>query len=92
MPGARRVNTAGGITDIGDYIYRDSLTEAQVIPQTVKAVQTKAGVKTAALLYGNDDAFTQAGYDVFKQAMQANGIEITSNKRSPRATRTFRRS
>src|SRR5690606_33200036 len=27
-------NTADGITDQGDYIFRDSLTEAQVIPQT----------------------------------------------------------
>ena len=73
-------NTAGGITDIGDYIYRDSLTEAQVIPQTVKAVKERANVKTAALLYGNDDAFTQAGFDVFKQALQDSGVQITTEQ------------
>lgn len=73
-------NTAGGITEIGDYIFRDSLTEAQVIPQTVKAVKERASVKTAALLYGNDDAFTQAGFDVFKKALQDNGVQITTEQ------------
>jgi branched-chain amino acid transport system substrate-binding protein len=82
-------NTAGGITEIGNYIYRDSLTEAQVIPQTVKAVKDKAGVKTAALLYGNDDAFTKAGYDVFKEALQSNGIQITSEQTFAKGDKDF---
>ncbi|MBA2731192.1 MAG: ABC transporter substrate-binding protein, partial [Euzebyaceae bacterium] len=30
-------NTAEGITEIGDYIWRNSLTEQQVIPQTIEA-------------------------------------------------------
>ena len=52
-------NTApSGITDIGDYIFRDSLTEAQVIPGAVKKAHDKLGFKTAAVLYGNDDVFT----------------------------------
>jgi branched-chain amino acid transport system substrate-binding protein len=82
-------NTAGGITDIGDFIYRDSLTEAQVIPQTVKAVKDKASLKTAALLYGNDDAFTQAGFDVFKQALQAEGIQIASEQTFAKGDKDF---
>jgi hypothetical protein len=32
---AGHLNTATGITAQGDYIFRDSLTEAQVIPQTI---------------------------------------------------------
>ena len=35
MPVLAISNTASGITEQGDYIFRDSLTEAQVIPQTV---------------------------------------------------------
>ena len=34
-------NTAGGITTIGDYIYRDSLAEEQVVPSMVKVVVDK---------------------------------------------------
>ncbi len=82
-------NTAGGITELGNYIYRDSLTEAQVIPQTVKAVKDKAGIKTAALMYGNDDAFTTAGYDVFKQALQDAGIQITSEQTFAKGDKDF---
>ena len=64
-------NTAPkGITDIGDYIWRVSLTEAQVIPGALKRAQAKVGFKSAGVLYGNDDAFTQAGYGVMKAALE----------------------
>src|SRR5512135_623477 len=50
-------NTAPkGITDIGDHIWRVSLTEGQVIPGALKRLQAKLGFKKAGLLYGNDDA------------------------------------
>lgn len=82
-------NTAGGITDIGNFIFRDSLTEDQVIPQTVKAVVGKSNVKKAALLYGNDDAFTKAGYDVFKKALQDNGVQITTEQTFAKGDKDF---
>ena len=64
-------NTAAtGITDIGNYIWRDSLTEAQVIPGAFKKAQEKLHFKTAGVLYGNDDVFTKAGYDVMQKALQ----------------------
>lgn len=82
-------NTAGGITEIGNFIFRNSLTEAQVIPQTVKAIKEKASVKKAALLYGNDDAFTKAGYDVFKAAMQKEGIQVTTEQTFAKGDKDF---
>jgi len=76
-------NTAPkGITDIGDYIWRVSLTEAQVIPGALKRAQAKLGFKKAGVLYGNDDAFTQAGYGVMKSALDELKIEVV-------ATQTF---
>ncbi len=69
-------NTAGGITEIGDYVFRDSLPESAVIPNTIKVAKDKLGLKKVALMYGNDDAFTKAGYDVFQKALKDNGIEI----------------
>lgn len=65
-----------GITDIGDYIWRISLTEAQVIPSALKIVHAKLKFKNAALLYGNDDVFTKAGFDVMKAALEKDGIPI----------------
>jgi branched-chain amino acid transport system substrate-binding protein len=73
-------NTAAGITEIGDYIFRDSLAEGQVIPNTIKVSAGKLGYKKVALLYANDDAFSKSGADVFKQALADNGIEIVSEQ------------
>ncbi|HET6438404.1 MAG TPA: ABC transporter substrate-binding protein [Anaeromyxobacter sp.] len=76
-------NTAPqGITDIGDYIWRVSLTEGQVIPGALKRAQAKLGFRTATVLYGNDDAFTQAGYNVMKGTLDSMGVKIL-------ATQTF---
>jgi len=82
-------NTAGGITEIGDFIFRDSLTEAQVIPQTIKSVVTKLKATKAALLYGNDDAFTKAGYDEFKKALQANNVAIATEQSFAKGDKDF---
>src|SRR4051812_26503486 len=65
-------NTTSGVTEIGDYIFRDSLAEAQVIPETVKQVKDKLGIKTASILYARDDAFSKSGYDIFKAELEKN--------------------
>jgi branched-chain amino acid transport system substrate-binding protein len=67
-------NTAAGITSIGDYIFRDSLTESAVIPQTIKAAKAKYNLKKVVVMYANDDAFSEGGYDAFKQALSDQGI------------------
>ncbi len=83
-------NTAPkGITDIGDYIWRVSLTEAQVIPGALKRLQGKLGFKRAALLYGNDDAFTQAGYSVMKAALAAQGIAVAGEQTFAKPDRDY---
>ena len=69
-------NTAAGITDIGDYIFRDSLTEDAVIPQTVKAAVDKLDVKKVVVMYSNDDAFTESGYQAFAEALKDEGVAI----------------
>lgn len=73
-------NTATGVVDIGDYIYRDSLSEAQVIPQTIAAAKAKMGLTRVAIIYGDKDAFTVSGYNAFKSALAANGIAITTEQ------------
>jgi branched-chain amino acid transport system substrate-binding protein len=67
--------TAAGITDIGPYIFRTSLPESDVIPVTLKAAMAK-GVKTIALMYANDDAFSKSGFDVMKAAAEKAGLKI----------------
>ena len=78
-----------GITDIGDYIWRDSLTEAQVVPGAVKKAKAKIGFKNAALLYGNDDVFTKAGYDVMKKALADENVTVVDTQTFAKPDRDF---
>lgn len=73
-------NTAEGITDMGDYVFRDSLTEGQVIPQTIEQSKAEFGLEQVAVLYGDDDAFTESGYQVFVEALEANEVEVTDTQ------------
>lgn len=73
-------NTAEGITDIGDYVFRNSLTEGQVIPQTIEAAAGAFDIEQVAVLYGDDDSFTVSGYDVFVEALEDQGIETVTTQ------------
>jgi branched-chain amino acid transport system substrate-binding protein len=83
--GARTVvfgtsNTADGITSIGDYVFRNSVTERDILPVTLKMAAQKTGLKKVAVLYGNDDIFTKSGYDNFKKALQDLKIPVTATE------------
>ena len=73
-------NTVAGIVEIGDFIFRDSLPESSVIPGTVKAVVPLLGIKTAGIIWGNNDDFSVGGYKVFKQALQDNNMQIVDDE------------
>lgn len=78
-----------GTTDVGEYVWRVALTDGQNIPQAVKAATERDGYKKAALLFGSDDPFTQAGGDAFKAAAQENNIELVATETFAKADRDF---
>ena len=73
-------NTADGITSIGDYVFRNSVTEADVLPVTLRVAAKNANIKKVAVLYGNDDVFTKSGYDAFKKALEDRKIPVTTTE------------
>ncbi len=73
-------NTAAGIPQIGEYVFRNSIPESLAIPASVKAAVDKFGVKNVAILYGNDDVFTKSGYDTMKQVATDMGLEILTEE------------
>jgi branched-chain amino acid transport system substrate-binding protein len=73
-------NTADGITSIGNYVFRNSVTEADILPATLKVAAQKTGFSKVAVLYGNDDIFTRSGYDNFKKALQDLKIGVTTTE------------
>ncbi len=72
--------TANGITQIGPYVFRTSLPEADVVPVTLKTAKDKFGIKKVAVMYANDDAFSKSGYDVMKAALEKLGIETLTTE------------
>jgi len=73
-------NTADGITTIGDHVFRNSVTEADVLPVTIKVAAKVARIKKVAVLYGNDDVFTKSGYDAFKNALDDQKMPVTTTE------------
>jgi branched-chain amino acid transport system substrate-binding protein len=73
-------NTADGITSIGDHVFRNSVTEADVLPETIKMAVKKTGIKKVAVMYGSDDVFTKSGYDNFKKALEDLKIPVTTTE------------
>ena len=73
-------NTADGITSIGNYVFRNSVTEADVLPETLRVAIKHAHIKKVAVMYGNDDVFTKSGYDNFKKALADLKIPVTTTE------------
>ena len=57
------------MTEIGNFIFRDCLSESQLTPQTVKMVKSRLKMRNAALLYSDTDP-NRAGSHGFKPALQ----------------------
>jgi branched-chain amino acid transport system substrate-binding protein len=80
FPAMGTSTTAEGVTAIGPTIYRDALAESQVIPTTVARTQAKWKYKTAAIIYGDDNAFTKTDYDVFKRELEKAGVQVVDTE------------
>ena len=69
-------NTADGITSMGPCVFRDSLSEAQVVPQMLARMEKSWNVKTAAIIYGDDDQFTKTDFDIFSAALKSDNVNV----------------
>ena len=72
--------TAEGVTAIGPTVFRDSLAESQVIPTTVKRTHDKWHYKTAAIIFGDDNAFTKTDGDIFARELKAAGVDVVDTE------------
>ena len=72
--------TARGITELGENIFRTSLPEADVVPVTLAFAKKARRIKTIALMYANDDAFSKSGFDTMRAAAEAAGLSIVATE------------
>ncbi len=80
VPVVATSNTAPGITAVGNFIFRMSLGEADVIPSTIKIARKHFRFKKVAIIYGNDNAFSIGDGDVFKAVAQADGLNVVDTE------------
>lgn len=68
--------TAKGITDVGKYVFRNSLPEAGVLPYTIKRAVDKYKIKKVGITWAANDDFSKSGYETFKEELKKNNVEI----------------
>jgi branched-chain amino acid transport system substrate-binding protein len=68
--------TAKGITQIGKFVFRNSLPESQAIPASVGKAVKKYNIRKVALFYGNDDVFTKSGFDTMKEVSEKLKLQV----------------
>ncbi|HJV46024.1 MAG TPA: ABC transporter substrate-binding protein [Bacillota bacterium] len=68
--------TAEGITDIGEYVFRNALPESLAIPAAVKTAVQKNNVKKVALMYASNDDFAVSGYKTMEKTVKEMGLEV----------------
>jgi branched-chain amino acid transport system substrate-binding protein len=69
-------NTADGITEMGDYIFRASLAERRQIPRAVTVAHRRLKFKRPVMIVRTDQPFAVSGAKAFRKAMKAAGAPI----------------
>ena len=80
MPTLGTAVTAEGITDIGNYIFRNASPESSNIPQTVKKTHKLLGYKNCVILYSNNNEHQVSAYHVFERSLKDEGVEILATE------------
>ncbi|WP_245247367.1 MULTISPECIES: ABC transporter substrate-binding protein [unclassified Paenibacillus] len=68
-------NTAEGINDIGEYVFRNSLPESVAIPAAMEVAVKKHDIKKAAFIYAKNDDFSVSGFKTMKATAEKMGLE-----------------
>lgn len=71
-------NTAEGITDTGDYVFRVSLTEAVVVPAAIQAAAKTTSVKRGVLVLDSSDAFSRSSADAMRRGISMAGGSVVA--------------
>jgi branched-chain amino acid transport system substrate-binding protein len=82
--------TAIGITAMGDYIFRDSLPQAAVIPGTLAGVVAKYHPQKAAILFQADQEYSKSESEVFKAALAKLNVQLVASESYSKGDSDFR--
>ena len=69
-----------GLSAIGDFAFRVSLTTDVLIPSGVETTSAKLGYKKAATMYDEIDVFSTDSDEAVRETLAANGIEVLATE------------
>ena len=72
--------TAEGITDIGDYIFRNAVPESLAVDTAIKEAHKTLGFKTAAIMYSNNNDQMVSVNNTARKALEAEGVQIVDTE------------
>lgn len=73
-------SAARGLSAIGDYVFRISLTTDKLIPPGIEVTQTKLGYQRAATMYDETDLFSTDGDAFVQEVLAAKGVEVIATE------------
>lgn len=72
--------TAPGITDLGDYIFRNAIPGKMAIPITVKKAHDKLGFQKVAILYSNNNDQMVGENQIYQDLLKEMGLDIVATE------------
>ncbi len=73
-------SAARGLSALGDYVFRVSLTTDILIPRGIEVTQTKLGYQRAATMYDETDLFSTDGDASVQEVLAAKGVEVITTE------------
>lgn len=77
VPVIAPANTATGIPDIGECVFRVSAEEAVIIPAALVRAVDALDVESAAVIYASSDQFNADGGEAMVETLEEEGVEVT---------------
>ena len=72
--------TAEGITDIGEYIFRNAVPESLAVDAAIRKAHKVLGYKTAAIMYSNNNDQMVSVNNTAKKALESEGVQIVATE------------
>ena len=73
-------SAASGLSALGDFLFRISLTTGALIPNGIEATHAKLTYQRAATIYREADFFSVNSDEAVREALAANGIEVVATE------------
>ncbi|MDD4083916.1 MAG: ABC transporter substrate-binding protein [Acholeplasmataceae bacterium] len=78
VPALGTSTTAEGITDIGNFIFRNAVPESIAIPAAVEKAHKILGFKKVAIMYSNNNDMQVSVFNTYKQVFAKLGTEVVA--------------